>query len=71
MAERTRQSMLVHDALYKIVSLHPILVSGVIRMVDKAGFPERDIFQLLVLSLEEMRVPNSLLGLAIVSEGLC
>ena len=51
-ARGARDTMFVHDALYKIIALHPILVCGSVRKVSKGRLAQGDIFELPIVLKE-------------------
>jgi hypothetical protein len=51
--------MLVHDALHKVIALHPVLVCGSVREVRECGLIQGDVFELpIVLKMKTDTVAN-------------
>ena len=52
-------TMLVHDALHKVIALHPVLVCGSVREVRECGLAQGDVFELpIVLKMKTDTVAN-------------
>lgn len=48
-AGRAGDAVLVHDALHKVVTLHPVLVGGSVREVGERRLAQGDVFQLPII----------------------
>src|SRR5271155_5793415 len=48
-AGSTSDAVLIHDALHKVITLHPVLVCGSVREVRECGLTQGDVFELPVI----------------------